>query len=78
MTTLSIDQEVFGKTIVSKFNAGLRDELLNGEVFYSLEDVRRVTGWSGDHYNRLRPHSSLGNQPPAPETITMPNRISYS
>ena len=45
MTTLSIDQEAFGKMIVSKFNAGLRDELLNGDVFYSLEDVRRVTGW---------------------------------
>ena len=52
-------------------NARLRDELLNGEIFYSLE-VRYVTGWWRDHYNRLRPHSSLGYRPPAPETIKMP------
>lgn len=41
------------------FNGSLRDELLNGEIFYSLEEVRCVTGWWRDHYNRLRPHSSL-------------------
>jgi hypothetical protein len=53
-------------------NARLRDELLNGEIFYSLEEVRCVTGWRRDHYNGLRPHSSLGCRPPAPETIKMP------
>jgi len=53
-------------------NARLRDELLNGEIFYSLEEVRCVAGWWRDHYNRLRPHSSLGYRPPAPETIKMP------
>lgn len=47
----------------------LRDELLNGEIFYSLEEVRIVTGWWRDHYNRARPHSSLGYRPPVPETI---------
>jgi putative transposase len=50
----------------------LRDELLNGEIFYSLEEVRTVTGWWRDHYNRARPHSSLGYRPPAPETVMMP------
>ena len=57
---------------IESFNARLRDELLNGEIFYSLEEVRCVTGWWRDHYNRLRPHSSLGYQPPTPETINMP------
>lgn len=57
---------------IESFNARLRDELLNGEIFYSLEEVRCVTGWWRDHYNRLRPHSSLGYRPPAPETIKMP------
>ncbi len=57
---------------IESFNARLRDELLNGEIFYSLEEVRCVTGWWRDHYNRLRPHSSLGYQPPTPETIKMP------
>ena len=45
---------------------GLRDELLNGEIFCSLEEVRIVIGWWRDHYNRARPHSSLGYRPPAP------------
>ncbi|XCA03187.1 IS3 family transposase [Sphingobium sp. SJ10-10] len=57
---------------IESFNARLRDELLNGEIFYSLDEVRCVTGWWRDHYNRLRPHSSLGYRPPAPETIKMP------
>ncbi|WP_130753987.1 IS3 family transposase [Sphingobium xenophagum] len=57
---------------IESFNARLRDELLNGEIFYSLEEVRIVTGWWRDHYNRARPHSSLGYRPPAPETIKMP------
>ncbi|MFC3216009.1 IS3 family transposase [Novosphingobium panipatense] len=57
---------------IESFNARLRDELLNGEIFYSLEEVRCVTGWWREHYNRVRPHSSLGYRPPAPETIKMP------
>jgi transposase InsO family protein len=48
----------------------LRDELLNGEIFYTLEEVRVITGWWREHYNKIRPHSSLGYRPPAPETIT--------
>lgn len=57
---------------IESFNARLRDELLNGEIFYSLEEVRCVTNWWRDHYNRARPHSSLGYRPPAPETTMMP------
>lgn len=57
---------------IESFNARLRDELLKGEIFYSLEEVRIVTGWWRDHYNRARPHSSLGYRPPAPETVKMP------
>ena len=57
---------------IESFNARLRDELLNGEIFYSLEEVRIVTSWWREHYNRARPHSSLGYRPPAPETIKMP------
>ncbi len=57
---------------IESFNARLRDELLNGEIFYSLEELRCVTGWWRDHYHRLRPHSSLGYRPPVPETIKMP------
>ena len=59
-------------------NARLRDELLNGEIFCSLEEVRIVSGWWRDHYNRARPHSSLGYRPPAPETIKMPVSTNYA
>jgi len=44
----------------------------NGEIFYSLEEVRIVCGWWRDHYNRARPHSSLGYRPPARGTVPMP------
>ena len=54
---------------IESFNARLRDELLNGEIFYTLDEVRVVTGWWRDHYNKLRPHSALGHRPPAPEAI---------
>ena len=54
---------------IESFNARLRDELLNGEIFYTLEEVRVITGLWREHYNKVRPHSSLGYRPPAPETI---------
>src|SRR3712207_7643880 len=42
------------------FNGKLRDELLDGEVFYSLAEARVVIeGWRR-HYNTGRPHSALG------------------
>ena len=51
------------------FNAKLRDELLNGEIFYTLREAQVLIEWWRHHYNRLRPHSSLGYQPPAPNAI---------
>ena len=52
---------------IESFNARLRDELLNGEIFYTLEEVRIITGQWREHYNKVRPHSALGYRPPAPE-----------
>ncbi|MGX9349566.1 IS3 family transposase [Shimia sp. W99] len=50
---------------IESFNGSLRDELLNEEMFDSLEDARRILAlWRYD-YNNVRPHSSLGNQTPA-------------
>ncbi len=42
------------------FNSKLRDELLNGELFYSLAEARIVIESWRQHYNTQRPHSSLG------------------
>jgi len=51
------------------FNSKLRDELLNGEIFYSLKEAGIVIeGWRR-HYNEIRPHSSLGYRPPAPAVL---------
>jgi putative transposase len=54
------------------FNGKLRDELLNGEVFYSLKEARIVIEQWRRHYNTVRPHSSLNYRPPAPEAIAWP------
>ena len=54
------------------FNSKLRDELLSGELFYSLAEARIVIeGWR-QHYNTRRPHSSLGYKPPAPVAVVWP------
>jgi len=49
--------------------ARLRDELLNGEVFYTLREAQIIIEQWRKHYNTKRPHSALGYRPPAPETI---------
>jgi len=51
------------------FNARFRDELLNGEIFYSLKEAQIVIEQWRQHYNTKRPHSALGYRPPAPESI---------
>jgi len=54
------------------FNGKLRDELLNGEIFYSLKEAKVVIGQWRHHYNTVRPHSSLRYRPPAPQTFAPP------
>ena len=53
-------------------SAKLRDELLNGEVFYTLKEACVVIEQWRRHYNTIRSHSSLGYQPPAPEVVIWP------
>ncbi|MFT6582828.1 MAG: transposase InsO family protein, partial [Alphaproteobacteria bacterium] len=53
------------------FNARFRDELLNGETFYTLKEAQIIIEKWRRHYNTQRPHSSLGYRPPAPEAIVM-------
>ena len=42
------------------FNGKLRDELLNGEIFYTLKEAQIMIEIWRQHYNKVRPHSSLG------------------
>ena len=55
-----------------RFNAKLRGELLNGEVFYTLKEASVVIEQWRKQYNTLRPHSSLGYQAPALEVVIWP------
>jgi putative transposase len=58
---------------VESFNGKLRDELLNGEIFYTLAEAKIVIEQWRRHYNTVRPHSSLGYKPPAPEVVSWPD-----
>ena len=42
------------------FNARLRDELLDGEIFYCLREAQIIIESWRRHYNAVRPHASLG------------------
>ena len=58
---------------IESFNARLRDELLDGEIFYTVREAQVVIEEWRRHYNTVRPHSSLGYRPPAPETVVPPS-----
>ena len=54
---------------IESFNGKLRDELLNGELFYTLTEAKVLIERWRREYNAVRPHSALGYRPPAPEAI---------
>jgi len=54
---------------IESFNGKLRDELLNREIFYTLEEAKILIEKWRKEYNQVRPHSALGYKPPAPEAI---------
>jgi putative transposase len=67
------------------FNGKLRDELLNGDIYYSLKEAQIIIEQWRNHYNQIRPHSSLGYRPPAPLTrsahllqVYSPNQALYA
>ena len=57
---------------VESFNGKLRDELLNREIFTTLEEAKVLTEVWRREYNQVRPHSALGYKPPAPEAVSGP------
>ena len=54
---------------IESFNARLRDELLDDEVFYTLREAEVVIESWRRHYNTVRPHASIGYRAPAPEVF---------
>lgn len=51
------------------FNGRMRDEFLNGEIFYSLKEAQVLIEMWRREYNEIRPHSSLGYRPPTPVAV---------
>ena len=60
---------------VESFNGKLRDELLDREIFYTLQEVQILTEQYRQTYNRIRPHSSLNYRPPAPQAVLLPEPV---
>ena len=56
---------------VESFNGKMCDELLNGEIFYSLKEAQILIEQWRQEYNTVRPHSALGYRPPAPAAILL-------
>ena len=54
---------------IESFNGKLRDEFLDREIFTTLEEAKVLIEQWRREYNQVRPHSSLGYRPPAPEAI---------
>lgn len=54
---------------IESFNGKMRDELLNLEIFYSLQEAQILIEMWRRHYNTIRPHSALGYRPPVPASI---------
>ena len=54
---------------IESFNGKMRDELLDREIFTTLKEAKVLIEQWRQEYNQVRPHSSLGYQPPAPEAI---------
>ena len=56
---------------VESFNSRMRDEFLNGELFGSMYEAQVLIKRWVDYYNKIRPHSSLGGLPPAPQSYSL-------
>jgi putative transposase len=54
---------------IESFNGKMRDELLDREIFTTLDEAKVLISQWRKEYNQVRPHSALGYRPPAPEAI---------
>ena len=54
---------------IESFNARMRDEFLNGELFGNMYEAEALIAQWKKYYNTIRPHSSLGGRVPAPQSI---------
>jgi transposase InsO family protein len=57
---------------IESFNGKMRDELLDRELFTTLEEAKVLISQWRREYNTFRPHSSKNYRPPAPEAVLLP------
>ncbi len=57
---------------IESFNGKMRDELLDREIFTTLEEAKVLISQYRREYNQIRPHSSKNYRPPAPEAKLLP------
>jgi transposase InsO family protein len=64
---------------IESFNGKMRDELLVGEIFYSITEAQVIIEQWRWHYNQIRPHSALGYKPPTPAAfITHTSQLQHA
>lgn len=54
------------------FNGRMWDELLTGEIVYTLKEAQILIDMERKEYSTVRSHSGLGFRPPGPEAIIIP------
>jgi len=54
---------------IESFNARMRAEFLNGELFDTMFEAQVMMQRWIRYYNHIRPHSSFGGRPLAPQTV---------
>lgn len=60
---------------IESFNGRFRQECLNQHWFLSLEDAQsKIAAWKED-YNKVRPHSSLGDETPEKFAMSQANQL---
>jgi transposase InsO family protein len=63
---------------VESFNGKMRDELLDREIFFTLEEAKVLIARWREEYNHIRPHSALGYRPPAPQAWLLASQPTLS
>ena len=68
MKAIDILKKVSSIPTATFFEEKMRDELLSGEIFDTMQEVKVLIERWRTYYNTIRPHSALEYMPPAPET----------
>ena len=59
---------------MESFNGKMRDEFLNREIFFTLEEAKTLIARWREEYNHVRPRSALSYRPPAPQAWLLPQQ----